>query len=381
MKGSLKIWMVILGMVVLGTGITHMTNSYVSHQIEKMAATAEEGNAAERMLSPEAVPEVAEEALPEGQAVLTQKQADAAVDGDLSEPLAIAEEGEEDEIAEEEADAAEPAPAEAKIPGGKEISEEDEALKEDKAGQSQAGSKGTGQRKAGQEDTAPEEAMLESGQEPSGQGNTGQVKAERPGGAPGAVAAAEDTDGGAALAAGEVPREGASQGTVWSDSESGAVLKAGGTGSAAGGAGGKMAGSTTGGKMAAQESADAPANLQEALREYQERFPQIDQQIEQMRTSETENNVYSVKTTAQTEMRIWERELDGLYRLLCDSLDEAACQALEKEQQEWMQFRDERAEEAAKRNSGGSLESVEYLASIAASDRERAYALLTKYQE
>lgn len=360
MKGSLKIWMVILGMVVLGTGITHMTNSYVSHQIEKMAATAEEGNAAERMLSPEAVPEVAEKALTDGQAVLPQKQADAAGGGDLSEPLAKAEEGEEEEIAEEKASTAELALAETKIPEGKEISEEDEALRENKAGQSQAGSEGIGQRKAEQEDIAPEEAMSESGGEPSGRGNTEQEKAKGPEAA--AVAAAEDTAGG-----------------IGSRVTGGISGSTGGVSSGTGGASSTAGG--VGGKIALQESAEAPVNLQEALREYQERFPQIDQQIEQMRRSETENNVYSVKTTAQTEMRIWERELDGLYRLLCDSLDEAACQTLEKEQQEWMQFRDERAEEAAKRNSGGSLESVEYLASIAASDRERAYALLTKYQE
>ena len=129
------------------------------------------------------------------------------------------------------------------------------------------------------------------------------------------------------------------------------------------------------------EIAEYPTDLQEGLKEYRERFPQIDRQIEQMRKSETENNVYSVKTAAQTEQRIWEREMEGIYRLLCDSLDAMACEKLKKEQQEWVQLRDSLAEEAAKKNSGGSLESVDYIASIASSNRERAYALLEKYQE
>ena len=44
-----------------------------------------------------------------------------------------------------------------------------------------------------------------------------------------------------------------------------------------------------------------------------------------------------------------------------------------------MRERDEKAVEAAKQSGGGSMESVEYTASLAASTRERSYELLDVY--
>lgn len=325
MKGSLKIWMVILGMVVMGTGITHMTNSYVSHQMEKMAATAKAEPTAERRLSIEAVPEAAEENLLDEPVGLSQNQADT-VSGKDRDTLAAEEAAEDVFFAETYAS------AENRMLGGREAEQEEER------------------------DEEPEEPIQEGGPGQGGGGTAGQQEQaanqqEQEASDQIAMAMADDSDGGLVLADGESLQE-SSVPTLRAD-----------------------------GKRSARESMDAPVNLQETLREYQERFPQIDQQIEQLRSSDTETNVYSVKNTAQTELKIWERELDSLYGLLCASLDEAASQELAKEQQEWTQLRDERAEEAAKRNSGGSLESVEYLASVAASNRERAYALLKQYQE
>lgn len=122
-------------------------------------------------------------------------------------------------------------------------------------------------------------------------------------------------------------------------------------------------------------------DLQAQLAKYQRRLPELDRQIEQMRNSEVDGFVYSVKNAAQTERRIWERELEGIYRLLLEFLDEQSVQELKKEQEKWEKLRDSRAQEAGKKNSGGSMESVDYIASVAASARERAYQLLEKYQE
>lgn len=122
-------------------------------------------------------------------------------------------------------------------------------------------------------------------------------------------------------------------------------------------------------------------DLRAQLAEYQRRLPELDRQIEQMRNSEVDGFVYSVKNAAQTERRIWERELEGIYSLLLEFLDEQSIQELEEEQDKWEKLRDSRAQEAGKKNSGGSMESVDYIASAAASARERAYQLLEKYQK
>lgn len=304
MKGSLKVWMVILGILAAGTGITCLTNSYVTRQIAKMAETQPHRQEYTRVLPEEESADsgrgMAEDALPEA-----------------------IEEG---------------APA----PHG-----------EDAKGDVMPRAAAVDFASAG---TAPEGETAPAGTVPEGE----------------------------AAPAGTVPEGEAAPARAAPEGEDFASAKEAAEDAKA--FDGEQTGEDAGGLSAAENEAvleitEYPTDLQEGLKEYQERFPQIDRQIEQMRKSETENNVYSVKTAAQTEQRIWEREMEGIYRLLCDSLDAMACEKLKKEQQEWVQLRDSLAEEAAKKNSGGSLESVDYIASIASSNRERAYALLEKYQE
>ncbi len=115
------------------------------------------------------------------------------------------------------------------------------------------------------------------------------------------------------------------------------------------------------------------------LEDYQYRFAELDDQIQRMRSAETENTVQSVRSAARTELRIWERELEAVYSLLIVSLDEEAAEELRTEQQVWVIERDAAAQEVSKKNSG-SIESVEYMASTAASTRERAYQLVERYR-
>lgn len=315
MKGSLKIWMVILGILAAGTGITCLTNSYVTRQIAKMAETQPHRQEYTRVL-----PE--EESADSGQGMAEDALPEAIEEG------ALAPHGEDAKgDAMPRAAAIDFAPA-GTAPEGE--AAPDGTVSEDEAAPARAAPEGEDFASAKE---APEDAKVFDGEQ------TGEDAGELP-----QADKAKTADTGQAPLA-ERAAQNAPAGEV--------VL----------------------------EITEYPTDLQEGLKEYQERFPQIDRQIEQMRKSETENNVYSVKTAAQTEQRIWEREMEGIYRLLCDSLDAMACEKLKKEQQEWVQLRDSLAEEAAKKNSGGSLESVDYIASIASSNRERAYALLEKYQE
>lgn len=311
MKGSLKIWMVILGIVAAGSGITCLTNSYVNRQIKKMEET---------------MPYKQEAVLAEsghGRLGQGQEMAEKAGEGLEEEPIAPIEPG---------------PPEPQKDFSAKTTMPQENTQKKVADNPEEAEEKAADNLEEVQEEAADN---LEEAQEDA------MLMVEAAPAAPNPEENVQETE--------EKPETAAL---------SGAEEK-----------------TTVEEKTAVLEVTEYPPDLQEALSEYRERFPQIDLQIAQMRKSETENNVYSVKNTAQTELRIWEREMEGLYRLLCDSLDVMACEQLKKEQQEWLQLRDGRAEEAAKKNSGGSLETVDYLASIAASNRERAYELLEKYQE
>lgn len=333
MRGSLKVWMVILTITVLGGGITFFTNSYVSSELEKMAATeysALKTSGAEAKESRMAAAEETGGQEFSGEARQEQPMAAAPVLG-AGMP-----------------DAAEP--DDAREDGQVQINEA-------------ADTDGDGGLREGDGAVTDDQGMERDAQAGSG------------------TWMPDDTDMGNMISEGEEPAEEVVSEEAAPEAKAEVRKSTGGekTGGQA-----AMSGSTakTAGEQAVEIVADDGLDVQERLAEYEQRLPELDVQIEAIRTSETDNpTINSVKTTAQTELRIWEREMDGIYRIICESLDDEAAEDLKKEQQEWIKQRNSKAEAAAKKNSGGTLESVDYIASAAASTRERAYELLKLYKE
>ena len=130
--------------------------------------------------------------------------------------------------------------------------------------------------------------------------------------------------------------------------------------------------------QAPEESAETE-DYRTQLARIQERLVQVEAQIARIRSSDTDSNVYNVKNLAQSEIKIWERELDAVYDLLMDSLPEEEAEELKKEQQSWLEKASNNAREAASKKSGGSMESVEYTAAMAEAARARVYELLELY--
>ena len=130
--------------------------------------------------------------------------------------------------------------------------------------------------------------------------------------------------------------------------------------------------------QAPEESAETE-DYRTQLARIQERLVQVEAQIARIRSSDTDSNVYNVKDLAQSELKIWERELDAVYDLLMDSLPEEEAEELKKEQQSWLEKASNNAREAASKKSGGSMESVEYTAAMAEAARARVYELLELY--
>lgn len=137
---------------------------------------------------------------------------------------------------------------------------------------------------------------------------------------------------------------------------------------------------------AAKQSApvyESSFSSEEELSSYEankERLEELDRQIQQMRDGQVESTAYSIKSLAETEMKLWETELNSIYTQIMEHLSADEQQALAKNQRQWMNGRDAQAEKAAPNSSGGSIESAEYTASLASSTRQRAYDLLESYQ-
>ena len=84
---------------------------------------------------------------------------------------------------------------------------------------------------------------------------------------------------------------------------------------------------------------------------------------------------------ADSELKLWDNELNLIYNAVKDDLDDGEAADLVEEERAWIRERDRKAIDAAKASAGGSLESVEDTASLADSTRERAYELLDRYED
>ncbi len=118
---------------------------------------------------------------------------------------------------------------------------------------------------------------------------------------------------------------------------------------------------------------------------YLVRFEELNAQIQKNREEQESfsnsgaNSSQIAKNTANTELRLWDNELNAIYNVILEKLDEERAAELVGEEREWLKLRDAAAAEAASKSAGGSLESVEYTASLAESTRSRCYELAEIY--
>lgn len=74
--------------------------------------------------------------------------------------------------------------------------------------------------------------------------------------------------------------------------------------------------------------------------DYRQRLEDLDAQIERIQKEEQESNVYSIITSAESELKMWESELNTIYTALLAALSQEDAAGLAQEQQEWMQNRE-----------------------------------------
>lgn len=115
------------------------------------------------------------------------------------------------------------------------------------------------------------------------------------------------------------------------------------------------------------------------LTDYQARLAELDSQIQKIREEGTESTTYSMKAAAENELKLWDSELNAVYNDILKRMSTDEAEKLVTEEREWMKKRDAMAVEAAKKSAGGTLEGLEYTASLAMSTRERAYQLADLY--
>lgn len=125
----------------------------------------------------------------------------------------------------------------------------------------------------------------------------------------------------------------------------------------------------------------AGGTVEKAAVSYKKRLEDLDAQIKRNREADAEKSISnSIKARAENELKLWEAELDGIMKALEEHLGPEQVEKLYTEQREWRREKESKAWEAARKQSGSTLEEVEYTVSLAESTRARAYELVKEYE-
>lgn len=127
------------------------------------------------------------------------------------------------------------------------------------------------------------------------------------------------------------------------------------------------------------QSLEAEAGAAVSLQGFRRKLSEIDSLVQNMQGSEAGSNTDSLKNVADYEYRLWDSELNLIYQSILEGMTEEEAETLKIEERKWIRARDSAASKAAARYKGGTMESLEYTASLAHSTRSRAHELLDNY--
>ncbi|MEK3856252.1 lysozyme inhibitor LprI family protein [Cytobacillus sp. FSL H8-0458] len=133
------------------------------------------------------------------------------------------------------------------------------------------------------------------------------------------------------------------------------------------------------------DSAEAPNDV-EAVDKNESPESIKDEYLKKLnKMEEADRNAEAKTTTAEMvkqeeeRYRTWDDELNKIYGLLEEQLENDQMNQLREEQRKWIQQRDETAKNSSLKYKGGSMEQLEYVAALASLTRERCYLLVAKY--
>lgn len=127
-------------------------------------------------------------------------------------------------------------------------------------------------------------------------------------------------------------------------------------------------------------SSGTGAGSDRTAEDYRNRLGEIENTIQNLENSGSANTTDAMREAVAYEYRLWDAELNQIYQAIMAVLPDEETDTLRGRERRWIRERDTAAKQAAERYKGGTMENVEYTASLANSTRDRAYELLDLYE-
>ncbi len=131
---------------------------------------------------------------------------------------------------------------------------------------------------------------------------------------------------------------------------------------------------------------EAPAIEKETVttatkEEYIQKLNAIEAGLTDLQKLYDEGTMVSMKTAAEETYKRWDTVLNEIYSVLKEQLSTSGMAELKKKQLKWITFRDETAKKASLEFEGGTMESLEYIATLGGVTKERCFELVNLYMK
>lgn len=107
---------------------------------------------------------------------------------------------------------------------------------------------------------------------------------------------------------------------------------------------------------------------------------ELDAQAEERRNAAADGSANTQKAAAEAERKIWENKMQSILETMEQQLSGDEKTAFFTEQRSWVRDRESTAVANSKKQSGSTLEELEYIRSLRDLTRERVYALAKQYE-
>lgn len=107
---------------------------------------------------------------------------------------------------------------------------------------------------------------------------------------------------------------------------------------------------------------------------------ELDAQLEERSKSTSDASANAMKTTAESERKLWETKMQSILEVLGQNLSGEDKNTFFTEQREWVRERESKAVSDSKKQSGSTLEELEYIRSLRDITRKRVYKLAERYE-
>ncbi|MEK4516138.1 lysozyme inhibitor LprI family protein [Paenibacillus sp. FSL H8-0122] len=114
---------------------------------------------------------------------------------------------------------------------------------------------------------------------------------------------------------------------------------------------------------------------------YFDKLDKIEEGLGDLKAMSDSGVMTDMKEAASKEHERWDKALNEIYQELKVQLSEADMAKLKEEQLSWIKERDKAAEDAAAKYKGGTMEGLEYAATLASVTKERCYKLVELYMK